>query len=245
MLLQPTTGPNRPEPGRTRIPPHALVPVHPFLARLLKDWRESGFRDWTGRDPTDEDLFIPNDIDGKQWDVGVLLKRHYKVLELFKVAQQRQYDSRSTFRNLLICAGAQEFHVNLMTHSKKEKASDFYTRVEQQWPALSDAILKLKHKAWEEPAPAEVTEPPNEVTVEVTVDREGESPPSEKRAVVPRLVWSRQPDLNRRPTVYETVALPTELCRPFEAADSIAGRRLLHLDSVVEVLPSRELTAVD
>src|SRR5256885_4463754 len=26
--------------------------------------------------------------------------------------------------------------------------------------------------------------------------------------------WSRQPDLNRRPTVYETVALPTELCRP-------------------------------
>src|SRR4051812_46762811 len=34
-----------------------------------------------------------------------------------------------------------------------------------------------------------------------------------------RTGWSRQPDLNRRPTVYETVALPTELCRP--------GRRLL------------------
>ena len=27
-------------------------------------------------------------------------------------------------------------------------------------------------------------------------------------------MWSRQPELNRRPTVYETVALPTELCRP-------------------------------
>ena len=29
--------------------------------------------------------------------------------------------------------------------------------------------------------------------------------------------WSRQPELNRRPTVYETVALPTELCRPARA----------------------------
>src|SRR2546423_14903802 len=33
--------------------------------------------------------------------------------------------------------------------------------------------------------------------------------------------WSRHPDLNRGPTVYETVALPTELCRP--------GRRALLL----------------
>ena len=49
--------------------------------------------------------------------------------------------------------------------------------------------------------------------------------------------WSRQPDLNRRPTVYETVALPTELCRPeraqpleipllFHARRHLARRRL-------------------
>src|SRR4051812_34356401 len=36
--------------------------------------------------------------------------------------------------------------------------------------------------------------------------------------------WSRHPDLNRGPTVYETVALPTELCRP--------GRRALLLTTL-------------
>ena len=44
---------------------------------------------------------------------------------------------------------------------------------------------------------------------------------SSRKALVPGgKEWSRQPDLNRRPTVYETVALPTELCRP-------GGRALL------------------
>src|SRR5436190_21720250 len=42
----------------------------------------------------------------------------------------------------------------------------------------------------------------------------------EERASMQTDEWSRQPDLNRRPTVYETVALPTELCRP-------GGRALL------------------
>ena len=39
-----------------------------------------------------------------------------------------------------------------------------------------------------------------------------------------RLGWSRQPDLNRRPTVYETVALPTELCRPGRRGQLLTAR---------------------
>jgi integrase len=125
-----------------------IIPEHPYLTRTLLDWHDAGFREYTGRDPEPDDLIVPNDIDGRQWTNGPLLKRHYKDLELLGISKQRQYENRATFRNLLICAGAQEFHVNLMTHSKKEKASDFYTRIEQQWPALCDAILKLDHQAW-------------------------------------------------------------------------------------------------
>src|SRR5205807_2287514 len=31
-----------------------ILPVHPYLARLLKEWREAGWREWTGRDPAPE-----------------------------------------------------------------------------------------------------------------------------------------------------------------------------------------------
>lgn len=47
--------------------------------------------------------------------------------------KQRQYESRSTFRNLALRAGASEFHVNLITHPRPQKAADFYTRLEMQW----------------------------------------------------------------------------------------------------------------
>ena len=50
-----------------------------------------------------------------------------------RTPKQRQYESRSTFRNLALRADASEFHVNLITHPKPQKAADFYTRLEMQW----------------------------------------------------------------------------------------------------------------
>src|ERR1700704_5728986 len=66
----------------------------------------------------------------------------------------------------------------------------------------------------------------------VIAAREGTMPLTVAAVVMARrgqqslFYWSRQPDLNRRPTVYETVALPTELCRPgnARAAASNSGR---------------------
>src|SRR5207248_10313439 len=46
----------------------------------------------------------------------------------------------------------------------------------------------------------------------------------EERAGMQTDEWSRQPDLNRRPTVYETVALPTELCRPGRRGQLLTAR---------------------
>jgi len=94
------------------------------------------------RDPKPEDFIVPQS-DGKQLRSWKLLHEFHADLDKLKIPRRRQYENRATFRNLLLCARAQEFHVNLMTHSKKEKASDFYTRIEMQFPALCDAILKL------------------------------------------------------------------------------------------------------
>jgi hypothetical protein len=81
------------------------------------------------------------------------------------IPAQRQYESRSTFRNLALSAGANEFHLNLITHPKPKKASDYYTRVEMQWPKMCEAVLAIDPAAWAE-TPAAVTQ--DEVTVGVT-----------------------------------------------------------------------------
>ncbi len=86
-------------------------------------------------------------------------------LETVGIATQRQYESRSTFRNLALSAGASEFHLNLITHPKPKRASDFYTRLEMQWPGMCEAVLAIDPAAWEA-TPAIVTS--GEVTIWVT-----------------------------------------------------------------------------
>jgi hypothetical protein len=73
-----------------------------------------------------------------------LLDYFHADLKALGFPLQRAYESRSTFRNLLLQAGAQEFHVNMLTHAPVKQASDYYTRLEMQWPAMCDAILKLR-----------------------------------------------------------------------------------------------------
>ena len=82
-----------------------------------------------------------------------------------RIPAQRQYESRSTFRNLALSAGASEFHLNLITHPKPKRASDFYTRLEMQWPGMCAAVLAIDSAAWEGTTAA-VTQ--GEVTFRVT-----------------------------------------------------------------------------
>src|SRR2546428_8220668 len=48
-----------------------------------------------------------------------------------------------------------------------------------------------------------------------------ESPEPPGRALGQNRSWSRRSDLNRRPAVYETAALPTELRRPLRASPQL------------------------
>ena len=93
-----------------------------------------------GRAPQTDDLIVPRE-DGKQRLVSGTYKQFKQDLETLGLAIQRQYESRSTFRNLALSARASEFHVNLITHPKPKRASDYYTRLEMQWPGMCEAVL--------------------------------------------------------------------------------------------------------
>src|SRR5438105_2743498 len=136
-----------------------LITVHAFAARVLKAWHDAGWKEWMGRDPKPEDFIVPRS-DGKQYENWKLLHEFHADLDALKIDRQRQYESRATFRNLLLSAGAPDFHVDLMTHPSPKQASDFYTRLEMQWPALCECILRLNADAWKAPAAtvSEVTE---------------------------------------------------------------------------------------
>jgi len=107
-------------------------------------------------------------------------KRFQFDLEALGFPIQRQYESRSTFRNLALTAGASEFHLNLITHPKPKRASDYYTRLEMQWPGMCAAVQAIPAAAW---SSALATPPAGAVTVGVTVTvtekgTENEKPPT-------------------------------------------------------------------
>jgi hypothetical protein len=99
------------------------------------------------------------------WRPTATYKQFKADLTMVGIPVQRQYESRSTFRNLALSAGASEFHLNLITHPKPKRASDHYTRLEMQWPGMCEAVLAIDPAAWDrQPEPAT----PSEVTVRVT-----------------------------------------------------------------------------
>ena len=63
---------------------------------------------------------------GKQIPNWKFLEEFHADLDQLGIPRQRQYLNRSSFRNLLLAAGAKEFHVNLMTHPSPKQASDMY-----------------------------------------------------------------------------------------------------------------------
>jgi len=143
------------------------IPVHPVLQELLERWEATGWEEFIGRKPKADDLILPRQ-DGHQRSVWTTNERFQADLTLLGIPAQRQYETRSTFRNLAMRAGASEFHLNLITHPKPKQASDFYTRLDMQWEEMCKAVQAIDPKAWER-ATAIVTS--DEVTIRVTNQR--------------------------------------------------------------------------
>ena len=117
-------------------------PIHPVVQKLLFAWKTEGWEKFMGRPPTPADFLFPRE-DGKQRLVERRLQAVPRGPLCGRVLPAASYESRSTFRNLAMSAGATEFHLNLITHPKPKKASDFYTRLEMQWPKMCEAVLAI------------------------------------------------------------------------------------------------------
>lgn len=121
-----------------------LIPVHPTLAKLLGEWRLSGWETYVGRKPTPEDLVVPSVDDEatrhmRNTCVADIVHRDLKRLGLRK---RRAYDARRTFISL--CRGdlVPKDIVEMWTHGRKGEVIDLYTDID--WPAHCREMLKLK-----------------------------------------------------------------------------------------------------
>ena len=123
------------------------VPVHPVLQRALEAWWTEGWQRFIGRAPTPDDLILPRQ-DATQRRVNVSLEMFYADLQAVGLPRRRQYESRAAFRNLCLRAGANPFHVDLITHPKATSASELYDRIEDQWEGMCDAVQRIDAGAW-------------------------------------------------------------------------------------------------
>ena len=160
-----------------------------------------------GRKPGPDDLIVPRE-DGNQRLVSTTYKQFLVDLAAVGFDAQRQYESRSTFRNLALSAGVSKFHLNLITHPKPKQASDYYTRLEMQWPKMCEAVRAIGPEAWGV-TPAS---PQERVTAEVTVRvtgaaRQNEKPPTSLRNVGGELEREKgfEPQIDGFSRTYDTI----------------------------------------
>jgi integrase len=114
---------DRHDQGLTR-----TIPLHPTLDTILESWRASGWPEYFGRHPTDEDLVVPAER-GPEYNrpKRSTLKQIRRDAELVGVTPRTVHELRSSF--LTLCSEDSpelEAIVKLMTHTPKGDASDHY-----------------------------------------------------------------------------------------------------------------------
>lgn len=144
-----------------------VVPVHPWLKRLLGEWLALGWEQTFGRRPAPNDILIPtrkgthrnSSVMWKQLNGERAKKNHAAVagdLERIGLRNRRQHDARRTFITLARADGARKDLLRLVTHGPEGDIVDIYT--EMPWSALCEEVAKLKLAP---PAPAPLTTVPN------------------------------------------------------------------------------------
>jgi integrase len=116
------------------------VPVHPTLAKLLAEWRLSGWPTVYGRHAQSEDLLVPTrrlQIRDKA-EARNALQRDLKRLGL---RPRRGHDLRRTFITLAQVDGARRDLLECVTHGPRGDIISIYSTF--PWPALCAEVAKL------------------------------------------------------------------------------------------------------
>jgi integrase len=117
------------------------VPVHPTLARVLAEWKLSGWERTYGRAPTAQDLVAPSrNLTPK--DKHEAPKQLAADLELLKLRPRRGHDLRRTFVTLAQVDGARRDLLETISHGPRGDIVSIYTTF--PWPALCEEVKKLR-----------------------------------------------------------------------------------------------------
>lgn len=117
------------------------IPVHPELAAILKDWRDSGWREFRGRDPKPEDLIVTSRT-GLNLRDPVVLERLHADLAMLGLRPRRTHDARRTFVSLCLAGGADRSLLRWVSHGAEGDQLGGYTSL--PWQTLCEQVLKLR-----------------------------------------------------------------------------------------------------
>lgn len=127
--------------GRTKTGARKPVPVHPFLASVLADWRAEGWRAFMGRDPQPDDLIVPNQ-DGAPRNTNRANRDFKRDLAKLELRERHHYCTRHTFITQVQDDGADRDIIKWVTHAPPKSAHDGYTRT--LWTRLCAELAKLR-----------------------------------------------------------------------------------------------------
>jgi integrase len=127
------------ERTKTQVP--RRVPVHPTLARILRDWREGGWERTYGRAPTDDDFIVPTRNMTER--LSPEAQNSFRAdLVLLGFRHRRGHDLRRTFITVAQVDGARRDLLETITHGPRRNIINVYTTF--PWPALCAEVAKLK-----------------------------------------------------------------------------------------------------
>ncbi len=117
------------------------VPLHPPLAEMLLEWRQTGLLDLTGRHPQPDDLVVPSHLRVMR---SVHMNRENLLNDLKRLGLRHRgtHDSRRTFITLARVDGARKDVLEQSTHGARGNILDLYTTL--PWPTLCEAVQCLK-----------------------------------------------------------------------------------------------------
>ncbi len=128
-------------PTKTRVT--KVVPVHPALGKMLKEWLAHGFQQAFGRAPASGDLVVPAPRGGHR--MASQTNREFQAdLARLGLRKRVHSDTRATFRSLVIAARPDlERFADLVTHPSPREAKDVYRRLDSLWPRMCEAVAAI------------------------------------------------------------------------------------------------------
>jgi len=130
---------------KTEVP--RWVPVHPTLAKMLAEWKLSGWQELMGRAPGPDDLIIPP-VPRRKQKTNVCrppqagLRAFHADCKTLGIRTRRNHDTRRTFISLARAAGARLDLLTWITHGPSADIMDAYTTL--PWATLCEQVAPIK-----------------------------------------------------------------------------------------------------